>query len=353
MLTLIILILMLGILIFIHEFGHFIAAKKCGVHVDEFALGMGPKIWGFKRKNDPTAYTLRLFPIGGYCAMAGEVIEEENKKLKKDQYMCNKKPYQKFIILIAGVTMNFILALVLFFMQGLIWGSSEQKSYIGYVQENSAIEEAGIEVGDRVISINGVKTNTWDKIQVALALKQKDDSYEFVIKKEDGTKKTYNVTPKEEKQEDGTETKVFGLGAGETLNKGFIKSIKYAFLKFYSVMSSMALIIVKLITGKLSLSSLSGPVGMYTVVGSVFNTSQVVQNLLFLTAYLSVNLGFINVLPFPAFDGGRILFVIIEKIKGSPVKPEVENWFHTIGFILLMILMIVITYQDILRLFTK
>ncbi len=353
MLTLIILILMLGILIFIHEFGHFIAAKKCGVYVDEFALGMGPKIFQFKRKGDPTLYTLRLLPIGGYCAMAGEVIEETEKKLKKNQYMCNKKPYQRFIILIAGVTMNFILALVLFFLQSCIWGTNEQLSYVGVVTENSAIAEAGIEVGDRIVSINGVKTNTWDKIQVALALKQKSDTYEFSIEHEDGTIEEYKVTPKTEKQEDGTETKVFGFGAGTELRKGFFNSLKYAFVKFYSVMSSMGLIIIKLITGKLSLSSLAGPVGMYTVVGSVFKTSQVIQNLIFLTAYLSVNLGFINVLPFPAFDGGRILFVIIEKIKGSPVKPEVENWFHTVGFVLLMLLMIVVTYQDIVRLFVK
>ena len=111
----------------------------------------------------------------------------------------------------------------------------------------------------------------------------------------------------------------------------------------------MTLIIVKLFSGALGLKSLSGPVGMYTVVGESAKLG--IQSLLYLTAYLSVNLGFINIIPFPAFDGGRILFVIIEKIKGSPVKAEVENWFHTIGFILLMILMVVITYQDILRLF--
>ncbi len=351
MITLIILIIMLGILIFVHEFGHFIMAKKCGVYVEEFALGMGPRIFKFKRKNDPTIYSLRLLPIGGFCAMAGEVVEETDKKLKKDQYMCNKKPYQKFLILVAGVTMNFILAIILFFIQGIIWGSSEQLSYIGLVTENSAMEKAGVEVGDRVISINGVKTNTWDKIQLAIALKNDSNSYEFVIKKEDGSIKKYEVTPDIETDEEGNSTKIFGFGVGGSLQKGFIHSIKYAFIKFYSVISSMGLIIVKLFTGKLGLSSLSGPVGMYSVVGE--SAKYGFQNILFLTAYLSVNLGFINIIPFPAFDGGRILFVIIEKIKGSPVKPEVENWFHTIGFFLLMLLMIVITYQDIVRLFIK
>ena len=349
MTTLIILILMFGLLIFVHEFGHFIVAKKTGVYVEEFALGMGPIIFKFKRKNDPTLYSLRLLPIGGFCAMAGEVEEEKNKKLKKDQYMCNKKPYQKFLILVAGVTMNFVLAFILFFMHSMIWGTTEQLSYVLLVTEGSAIEEAGIEVGDKIVSINGVTTDTWDKIQVALQLKNKDKTYQFVVKKEDGSTKKYEITPKTEKMEDGTERKVFGLGAGSELNKGLWESLKYAFVKIYSVFTSMALIIGKLFTGALGLNSLSGPVGMYTVVGQ--SAKMGIQNLLYLTAYLSVNLGFVNIIPFPAFDGGRILFVIIEKIKGSPVKPEVENWFHSIGFILLMILMLVITYQDIMRLF--
>ena len=138
-----------------------------------------------------------------------------------------------------------------------------------------------------------------------------------------------------EKNKKGEEVKVFGFGAGNTLNKGIINSIKYAFIKFYSVISSMALIIIKLFSGNLSLKSLAGPG---------------IQNLIYLTAYLSVNVGFINVIPFPAFDGGRILFVLIEKIKGSPVSPKVENIIHTIGFALLMLLMVLVTYQDILRL---
>jgi len=349
--TLILLILILGILIFVHEFGHFIVAKKTGVHVEEFALGMGPKLFKWKRKNDPTLYSIRIFPIGGFCAMAGEVGEEPEKKLKKNQYMCNKKPYQKILILVAGVTMNFILAIVLFFIQSLIWGSSNQLSYVGLVTDKSPIQQAGIIEGDKIVKINNVKTDTWDKIQIALSLKNDEDSYEFIVEKEDGSIKKYNVIPKVQKDENGNEIKLFGFGAGNKLNKGFYNSIKYAFIKLYSVISSMVLIIVKLFTGSLGLNSLSGPVGMYTVVGESAKLG--IQNLLYLTAYLSVNLGFINILPFPAFDGGRIVFVLIEKIKGSPVKPEVENWFHSVAFILLMLLMLFITYQDILRLFTK
>ena len=350
MVTLIILIIMLGILVFVHEFGHFIVAKKTGVHVEEFALGMGPKLFEWKRKGDPTTYSIRILPIGGFCAMAGEVYEDGDKKLPKSKYMCNKKPYERFLILVAGVTMNFILAFVLFFLQGLIWGSSNPISYIGHVTENSPIELAGIEVGDKIISINNLKTDTWDKIQIALALKNDNKSYEFVVKKQDGTVKKYDITPNKKKV-DGETVYEFGFGLDQKLHKGIINSLKYAIVKFYSVISSMAIIIIKLFTGALGLKSLSGPVGMYNVVGQSAKLGM--QSLVFLTAYLSVNLGFINILPFPAFDGGRILFIIIEKVKGSPVDAKLENTIHTIGFVLLMLLMLVITYQDIIRLVFK
>ena len=351
MLAVIYLILMLGILIFVHELGHFIAAKKIGVYVHEFALGMGPKIFSFKRKrkNDPTEYSLRLLPIGGFCAMAGEVDEDaKDLKLKKKQYMCNRSKWERFLILIAGVTMNVITAFVILFLQGLIYGNTEQKSIVGYVPEGYPISEAGIEVGDQIIKLNGYKINTWDKLTLVLNLKHESDNYEFVVEKQDGTTKTYNITPKIEVDEDGNETKVFGIGVGDKIYKGFGNAIKYAFIKLGSIISTMYIIIGSLFTGKLGLSSLSGPVGMYTIVGESAKIG--FSSLMYLTAYLSLNLAVINSLPFPAFDGGRILFVILEAIKGSKIDAKVENIFHTVGFVLLMLLMIYITIQDIIRL---
>ncbi len=347
--TIVILILMLSLLIFVHEFGHFIAAKKVGVYVSEFALGMGPKIFSFKRKkhNDPTEYSLRLFPIGGFCAMAGEV-DEDAKGLKKNEFMCNRTKWERFLILIAGVTMNTITAFIILFLQGLIYGTPEQKSIVGYAPEGYPISEAGIEVGDRVIKINGYKVNTWDKMTLVMNLKHESDTYEFVVKKQDGSTKTYNISPKIEKQEDGKEVKIYGIGAGNKIYRGFLPSLKYAFTKLGSIVSSMFLIIGSLFTGKLGVSSLSGPVGMYSLVGESAKVG--FQSIMYLTAYLSLNLAVINVLPFSALDGGRILFVLIEAIKGSKVNPKVENYFHTIGFILLMLLMVYITIQDIIRL---
>ncbi len=347
--TIVYLILMLGLLIFVHEFGHFIAAKKIGVYVSEFALGMGPKIFSFKRKkhNDPTEYSLRLFPIGGFCAMAGEV-DEDAKGLKKHQFMCNRTKWERFLILIAGVTMNTITAFVILLLQGLIYGTTEQRAIVGYAPEGYPISEAGIEVGDRVLSVNGKRVNTWDKMTLVLNLKNDKEVYTFEIKKQDGTVKKYEITPKTEKDEKGNETKVFGIGAGDKVYRGIGSSLKYAFTKLGSIISTMFLIIWSLITGKLGLQSLSGPVGMYTIVGESAKVG--FQSIMYLTAYLSLNLAVINVLPFSALDGGRILFVVIEAIIGHKVDPKVENYFHTIGFILLMILMLYITFQDVMRL---
>jgi regulator of sigma E protease len=349
MLTVIYLILMLGVLIFVHELGHFIAAKKIGVYVGEFALGMGPKIFSFKRKkhNDPTVYSLRLFPIGGFCAMAGESVEDE-KGLKKNQYMCNRSKWERFLILIAGVTMNIIFAFILLFAQGLIWGHTEQNTKIGYVPDGYPASKAGIQVGDTITKVNGHHVNTWDKLTIMLNLKTKSKTYDFTVTKKNGTTKTYKITPKVEKTKDGNETKVFGIGAGSKIYKGFFSSLKYAFTKLGSIIASMWIILGALFTGKLGLSSLSGPVGMYTVVGE--SAKYGLQSIMYLTAYLSINLAVINALPFPAFDGGRILFVCIEAITGKKVNQNVEATIHTIGFVLLMILMLYITYRDILRL---
>lgn len=371
--NIVVLLLILTLLIFVHEFGHFITGKLCGVHIYEFALGMGPKILGFKRKNDPTEYTLRALPIGGYCQLAGEEGEDD-ESLPKEKFMCNKSKLQRVIILVAGVTMNFITAIILLFVIGLIWGSTEQRSFIGGVEENSPAYRAGIKSGDKVVGCNGYKIDTWDRLSVVTTMKNKNDYIEYVIRHENGVEETYKLVPDEyvtyedkniliteentkEKilkdnnwnEKDVTIGKKIGISAPTEKLKGFIPSIKYAFRKFSNIVVMMLMIISSLITGRIGLDALSGPVGMYTVVGTVAKFG--LANIIYLAAYLSVNLGVINILPFPAFDGGRVLFVGIEAITRKKVNPKVEAAFHSIGFILLMLLMIVITCQDILRLF--
>ena len=348
--TLLILILILGLLIFVHELGHFIFAKLYKVYVHEFALGMGPKIFSFKRKNkkDPTVYSLRLFPIGGFCAMAGEV-EEDAKGVKNSEFMCNKTKFQRFMILISGVMFNFLLALLLLFLQSMIWGHTEQKSIVGYAPKEYPVAKAGIEVGDKIIELNGHSINSWDKLTIALNLKHEKDVYKFVGKKQDGSIKTYDITPVKEKNADGKEINVFGIGVGDNIYRGFFESLNYAFFKLYSIITSMVIIIGALFTGSLGISSLAGPVGMYAIVDD--SAKYGIQSLMYLTAYLSVNLGFINAIPFPAFDGGRILFIIIEAITKKKVNTTVEGILHTIGFMLLMLLMVYITIMDIIKLF--
>lgn len=371
--NIVVLLLMLSLLVFVHEGGHFIAAKKCGVHVYEFALGMGPKVLSFKRKNDPTEYTLRAFPIGGFCAMAGEEGEDD-ESLDKDKFMCNKSKIKRIIILVAGVTMNFITAIILLFIIGLSFGSTEQKSIIGRVETGSPADVAGLKVNDKIIECNGYKISTWDKLTIVTNLKNKNNYYEYKVEHENGSVDTYKITPNEyvvigsetikldennkledvlkkynKKESEVTVSKLVGIGAPSEIKKDFLSALKYAFSKFGSIVSTMLLILGSLFTGKLGLSALSGPVGMYSVVGTVASLGFV--NLIYLTAYLSINLGVLNILPFPAFDGGRVLFVLIEAITRKKVDPKIEGYFHSIGFILIMLLMVYITFQDVLRLF--
>ena len=284
---------MLSLLIFVHEGGHFIAAKKCGVHVYEFALGMGPKVLSFKRKNDPTEYTLRAFPIGGFCAMAGEEGEDD-ESLDKDKFMCNKSKIKRIIILVAGVTMNFITAIILLFIIGLSFGSTEQKSIIGRVETGSPADVAGLKVNDKIIECNGYKISTWDKLTIVTNLKNKNNYYEYKVEHEDGSVDTYKITPDEyvvigsetikldennkledvlkkynKKESEVTVSKLVGIGAPSEIKKDFLSALKYAFSKFGSIVSTMLLILGSLFTGKLGLSALSGPVGMYSIVGTV------------------------------------------------------------------------------------
>ncbi len=346
-LNILLLIFILGIIILVHEFGHFIWAKKFGVFIYEFSIGMGPIIKTHKGK-DGIDYNLRAFPIGGFVSMAGEVYEDD-KKIKKDKFMCNKPWYQRLIILVAGVFNNFVLAIIILFFIAIFNGATPTKPVIGVIIDGTPISETDIEIGDRITAINGIKASSWDKLQIALYQKSNNDVYDFTVKKSNGTEEVYQVKPKKVKNDKGEEVNQFGFGINTDKEYGFIPSIKYAFNKLGSIMSSMALTVTSLFTGKISLKALSGPVGIYQVVGS--SVSQGFTQIIYIIAFLSINVGFINILPFPAFDGGRVLFLIIEKIKGSPINTKIENAFHSVGFILLMLLMVYITIQDVIRLF--
>ena len=339
-------ILILGIIVFVHEFGHFILAKMNGVYVYEFALGMGPKLCGFKKGE--TEYNLRAIPIGGFCQLAGEDLDtDDDKKIPKEKRLQNKKAWQRFLIMLFGPMNNFILAVLLIFLMALIWGGATMDPVIYEVEKNSACEKAGLKANDKVISINNQRIDTSDDISLYLAVASPKKTSKIVVER-DNKKVTIKVKPKKVK-EDGKETYRYGLSIKNKKTKGFVNAIVYTFRKTVSIFKQMYITLVYLFTGRISLSQLSGPVGIYSVVGQ--QRSAGLASLIYLTAFLSINVGVINLPPIPAFDGGHILFIIIEKIKGSPVKPELENKIHSIFLILLLILMVIITFNDIMRLF--
>lgn len=347
--TLIYFILMLGIIVFIHELGHFIWAKKSGVYCYEFSLGFGPKLFSFHRKDDETMYALRLFPIGGFVSMAGEEADDD-KKVPKSKKLYNKKWYQKLIIILAGIINNFILAFVVLFVMALCYGSISTKSTVGIIAENSAAEKAGLEVGDLITSINGKKISSWDDISVNLIMSDNTKTQTFTVITKDGKNETIKIKPIAIKDKDGKVSYAYGIGQDGTKKYGLFNSLEYATSKFGSMFKSMFVTIKGLFTGKIGIGSLSGPVGIYSIVGEQSKTAGL-QGLLYLLAYLSVNVGFINLLPFPAFDGYRALIIIIEKITGKKVNQKVDSIVNTIGLLLLFGLMIFITIKDVIGLF--
>ena len=347
LINLLLFIVILGVIVFVHEAGHFTWAKITGVYVYEFSIGMGPRICGFRKGE--TDYNIRAIPIGGFCQLAGEDIEGDDlEKVPKKRRLQAKTPWQRFLIMVFGPLNNFILAVLLLFLIALIWGGSTMDPVITEVEENSAAFVAGIESGDTVIAINHHKIATSDDISLYLAIANPKKKQEIKVLKQDGTTETYSVKPKKMKK-DGEEYYRYGIGMQSKKTTGFIAAIVYTWKKTISIFKQMFITFGYLFTGGIRLSQLSGPVGIYSIVGQQRNAG--FANLLYLTAFLSINVGFINLLPIPAFDGGHILFIIIEKIKGSPVNPDLENKIHTVFLILLLILMVFITINDIIRLF--
>lgn len=346
-LNIILFVLILGVIVFIHEFGHFIFAKLNGVYVYEFAIGMGPKL--FSKKGKETEYTLRAIPIGGFCQLAGEDLDEDDaKKVPKNKRLQSKKVWQRFLIMFFGAGNNFISAILILFFIALVWGGSTMSPTITQVTEDYPAYEAGVQDGDIIREINGHKIKTSDDISLYLAIADPTEKSTFVVEKENGYEVTYKFKAKKVKK-DGETSYVYGIGMQQEKTKGFVNAIKYTVKKTGSIFKQMAITVGYLFTGGIKLNQLSGPVGIYSIVGETSKAG--ISNVLYLVAFLSINVGFINLLPLPAFDGGHILFLIIEAIKGSPVKPELEEKIHGIGMLLLLLLMVIITINDIINLF--
>lgn len=344
--NLILFVFILGFIVFVHEFGHFIFAKMNGVYVYEFSLGMGPKL--FSKKGRETEYCIRAIPIGGFCQLAGENIDDDDMmKVPKNRRLQDKSAFQRFLIMFFGAGNNFISAILILFFVALIWGGTTMSPVVSSVDKAYPAYVAGIRKNDKIVEINGHHISTSDDISLYLAISDTNKKNSIKVER-DGKEIIYKVKPKKVKS--GKEVSYrYGMVINQKKTTGFVNAIKYTFKKTGSIFKQMAVTVKCLFTGGVKLNQLSGPVGIYSIVGQQSKAG--VSSVLYLVAFLSINVGFINLLPLPAFDGGHILFIIIEKIKGSPVSPELEAKIHTVGLMLLMLLMVIITINDIIKLF--
>ena len=348
-LSIIYFILILGVIVLVHEFGHFFFAKLFGIYVYEFSIGMGPKLFSKKGKKGETTYSIRAIPIGGFCQLAGEGVDED-LKLPKDRLLQSKPVWQRFLVMFFGAGNNFLLAIIVLFFLGLITGIPNNSNVIPNVIESSPVYNAGMISGDKIIEINGQKIKTLDDIQICLAIAKGETEFKVL---RDNKELTFRVTPLTlDEQEQLPEDNRYSYGiqfSREVVEHGFLNSIKYSFSRFTSLYRQMILTFKFLFTGKVSVRELSGPVGIYNAVDQTKNSG--IVSLLSLLVLLSLNVGFVNLIPFPAFDGGRILFLIIEKLRGKPIKAETENLIHNIGFFILLGLVILVTINDIIKFF--
>jgi len=358
MLTVIAFILILGLLVFVHELGHFLVAKRMGIRVEEFGFGFPPRLFGVKRGE--TIYSVNLIPLGGFVKIFGEDGEEKNST----HSFAAKKAWQRTLVLLAGVTMNIILAILLLsvgYMIGLPQTIDDGQNINGAIVQitqisaGSPAEKAGIKAGDIVLSAGapGIQLPDIKKVVDFQEFIDKNKGKEISVWLKRGQSQfQINIVPRISPPQGEGE---MGVGLARVAKIAFpwyraiYESMKTVFVLIWVIISSLAFIIWKFFSSGGAAGGVVGPVGVYMITGQAAQMGFIY--LLQLSAFLSINLAIVNALPFPALDGGRVLFLIIEKIKGSPVSESVEKAVHAAGFAFLILLMIVITLKDIARLF--
>ena len=325
-------ILVLMVLVTIHEFGHYIAAKACGVPVLEFAVGMGPAI--LKKQGKETLYSLRILPIGGYCKLEGEDTPSDDAN-----EFGSKAPWKRLIVLAAGSIMNIITGFIII---SIIYSSIQEIAIpvVDTFLENSPAQAAGLEVGDRIISVNGNSVNTFIDLNFELSRTKGNEC--TVVYKRDGIKLSANIIPMPYE-----ERYLLGFNSARELLTP-LSSIKYAYYEVVSIGKSMFKLPVYMIEGMVTKDDISGPVGIVNTIGDAAKAENK-MSLLGLAAFISVNLGFFNIFPFPALDGGRIIFVFVEMVRRKKISAEKEGIVHFIGFALLILLVIFTTTNDIMK----
>lgn len=336
-------ILFFGLLISIHEFGHFTFAKLFKVRVNEFAIGMGPAI--FKKKKGETLYALRLLPVGGYVSMEGE--DEEST----DENAFNrKKVWQRIIVVAAGAIMNLILGVVivgvLLSMDDLI-----ATNKILYFEENAISQQTGLRENDEILEIDGKKVISG--MDVSFLMTRSDDGVFDMTVRRDGEKvRLKDVTFQTEKKDQFTLITYDFVILGE--EPTFLNVVKNSFAQTASMARLVWLSLFDLVTGQYGLTDLSGPVGTVNIIADMTSAAaeskENMINALNIMAFITINIGIFNLLPLPALDGGRLFFLVIEGIRRKPIKPKYEGYVHGAGLVLLLLLMLVVTFNDIVNL---
>lgn len=336
-----------GAIIFFHEFGHFLLAKKNGVYVNEFAVGMGPTLFSFQKKE--TKYSLKLIPMGGYCMMLGE-----DEDVEDEHSFSTKSVWARISVVVAGPVFNFILAFVLAII--LIGFCGYDLPKISKFSDESPAKEAGLQVGDVITSYNGNRIYNYREVLVYTQLNQSGKDISLTVDR-DGEELEFKFTPT--KTDRGY---LMGIYAGERVKGNVLTVLKYSVLEVRYYIKTTFLSLEYLISGKLGFDKLSGPVGIVSMMNDTINQAKdsaqgnksiaiinVILNMVNFCIMLSANLGVMNLLPLPALDGGRTLMLLIEAFFKKKMSADKEALMNTIGFMLLVGLMVIVMFQDIFK----
>ncbi len=324
-------IFVFGLLILAHELGHYFVARATGVRVLELAIGFGPKLIGWTRNN--IDYSLRAVPLGGFCRMLGEDPEEAGQS---DSFPQQSIPVRASVLL-AGSLMNLVLAVIVFFIVFFfLVGVPGETTRLGYIVEESPAQEAGLEAGDVIKTVDGEPVEKWEQVLTAISARP-EEQVALEVERE-GAVSEYRIETETEAE---TGRGIIGIGP-QMQRYNFISSLQSSFQQFSMFIAA----IYQAFFGDAPLD-VAGPVGIVHTIGEVAQVG--FANLLVLTGLISINLGIINLLPVPALDGGRLMFLVVEAIRGRPIEPEKEGLVHFIGFAVLIMLILMVTYQDIIR----
>lgn len=327
-------IIVFGLLVLIHELGHFTVAKLVDIKVHEFSIGMGPKLAQVKKGE--TAYSIRALPLGGYVRMEGE--DEESDDLRSYN---NKSVLSRIAVIFAGPFMNFILAIGLFSIIFYYIGTPTTR--IDEVIPQSPAQHMGLRSGDIIHSIDGKRMDTWQDVIDAIGNSGENPIDIVIIRDDNKVEKTVKPTR-------DVDTDRITIGIMAAMEKSVFLSVQNGFIVIKDITIDVLTFLKGLVTGRTNIAGeVMGPIGILSLVGEVAKTGWL--DIVNLTAVLSVNLGLINLLPIPALDGSKIMFLLAEVVRGKPIDPEKEGMVHLIGFGILITLMLFITYKDILNLF--